>query len=69
MTNIYLKDIIKGYFIISGKWMPKDKKIFKYLSENEKKLFELSKNVYKDYNYNNLKKYMNMYLKKIRCEK
>lgn len=56
LTNIYLKDIIKGYFIINGKWMPKDKKIFKYLGGNEKSLFELSKNVYKDYKYNNLKK-------------
>lgn len=64
LTNIYLKDIIKGYFIISGKWMPKDKKIFKYLSENEKKLFELSKNVYKDYNYNNLKKVYEYVFKK-----
>ena len=64
LTNIYLKDIIKGYFIISGKWMHKDKKIFKYLSENEKKLFELSKNVYKDYNYNNLKKVYEYVFKK-----
>ncbi|WGX74587.1 hypothetical protein QJS64_10340 [Paraclostridium bifermentans] len=69
MTNIYLKDIIKGYFIISGKWMPKDKKIFKYLSENEKKLFELSKTCIKTITIIILKKYMNMYLKKIRCEK
>ncbi|EQK42453.1 hypothetical protein C672_1396 [[Clostridium] bifermentans ATCC 638] len=69
LTNIYLKDIIKGHFIMSGKWMPKDKKIFKYLSENEKKLFELSKNVYKDYNYNNLKKVYEYVFKKIICEK
>lgn len=64
LTNIYLKDIIKGYFIINGKWMPKDKKIFKYLSKNEKKLFELSKNVYKDYKYNNLKKVYEYVFKK-----
>jgi hypothetical protein len=56
LTNIYLKDIIKGYFIKNRKWMPKDKKIFKYLSENEKYLFKLVKSVYKDYEYNNLKK-------------
>ena len=36
LTNIYLKDIIRGYFIKNGKWIPKDKKLFKYLSENEK---------------------------------
>lgn len=64
LTNVYLKDIIKGYFIINGKWMPKDKKIFKYLSKNEKNLFELSKNVYKDYEYNNLKKVYEYVFKK-----
>lgn len=56
LTNIYLKDIIRGYFIKNGKWIPKDKKLFKYLSENEKDLFRLAKDVYKSYEYNNLKK-------------
>ncbi|WP_373599499.1 hypothetical protein [Paraclostridium bifermentans] len=56
LTNIYLKDIIKGYFIINSKWIPKDKKIFKYLSENEKDLFKLAKKVCEDYNYYNLEK-------------
>ena len=56
LTNIYLKDIIRGYFIKNRKWIPKDKKIFKYLSENEKNLFRLIKDVYKGYEYNDLKK-------------
>lgn len=56
LTNVYLKDIIKGYFIINSKWIPKDKKIFKYLSENEKDLFKLAKKVCEDYNYYNLEK-------------
>lgn len=56
LTNIYLKDIIEGYFIINSKWIPKDKKIFKYLSENEKDLFKLAKKVCEDYNYYNLEK-------------
>lgn len=56
LTNTYLKDIIKGYFIKNRKWIPKDKKIFKYLSENEKDLFKLVINVYEDYEYNKLKK-------------
>ena len=64
LTNTYLKDIIKGYFIKNRKWILKDKKIFKYLRENEKNLFELSKNVYKDYNYNNLKKVYQYVFKK-----
>lgn len=66
LTNMYLKDIIKGYFELNCKWMPKDKKIFKYLNENEKNLFELAKSVYKDYNYNNLKKVYDYVFKHIR---
>ena len=64
LTNIYLKDIIKGYFIINGIWMPKDKKIFKYLNENDKKIFELAENVSKDYNYTDLKKVYEYVFKK-----
>lgn len=56
LTNIYLKDIIKAYFIKNRKWIPKDKKLFKYLSENEKDLFKLVINIYEGYEYDNLKK-------------
>ena len=49
LSELYLKDIIRGYFIKNGKWIPKDKKLFKYLSENEKDLFRLAKDVYKSY--------------------
>ena len=33
LTNLYLKDIIVGYFIINNKWLPKDKKLFKSLKD------------------------------------
>ena len=53
-TNLYLKDIISEYFIINNKWMPKDKKIFNYLSENDVELFKLIECVYEEYNYKSL---------------
>ncbi|CEO20696.1 hypothetical protein [Paraclostridium sordellii] len=55
LTNTYLKDIIKGYFIKNRKWMLKDKKIFKYLRENEKDLFKLVTKVYEKHDYKDLK--------------
>ena len=56
LTNMYVKDIIKGYFVLNCRWMPKYKKLFKYLKENDKNLFELLKNIYTDYKYENIKK-------------
>lgn len=55
LTNTYLKDIIKGYFIKNRKWILKDKKIFKYLRENEKDLFKLATKVYEKHDYRDLK--------------
>ncbi|MDU7904690.1 MAG: hypothetical protein E7J33_03910 [Peptostreptococcaceae bacterium] len=55
LTNTYLKDIIKGYFIKNRKWILKDKKIFKYLRENEKDLFKLVTKVYEKHDYRDLK--------------
>lgn len=33
LTNLYLKDIIIGYFNINDKWVPKDKKLLKVLKK------------------------------------
>ena len=41
LTNLYLKDIIVGYFIINNKWLPKDKKLFKSLKDENIELFRL----------------------------
>lgn len=54
LTNLYLKDIIVGYFSINRKWVPKDKKIIKTLKIEDSKLFDLVQNVQKYYKYEDL---------------
>lgn len=54
LTNLYLKDIIVGYFSINRKWVPKDKKIMKTLKIEDSKLFDLVQNVQKYYKYEDL---------------
>lgn len=54
LTNLYLKDIIVGYFSINNKWIPKDKKLIKTLKKENKELFNLIQNIYKNYRYEDL---------------
>ena len=54
LTNLYLKDIIVGYFSINRKWIPKDKKIFESLKKENLELFNLVQIVQKNYKYNDL---------------
>ena len=54
LTNLYLKDIIVGYFIINNKWIPKDKKILKSLENENLELFKLCKVAIEKYDYNEL---------------
>ena len=54
LTNLYLKDIIVGYFIINNKWLPKDKKLFKSLKDENIELFRLCKKVIENYEYKDL---------------
>lgn len=54
LTNLYLKDIIVGYFIINNKWIPKDKKLFKILKDENIELFKLCKKVTETYEYKDL---------------
>ena len=56
LTNLYLKDIIVGYFIINNKWIPKDKKLLKSLKNENIELFKLCKVAIEKYNYNELEK-------------
>ena len=65
MTNIYLKDIIREYFNINKKWIPKDKKIFKYLNENDKYLLDLLEKVYENYDYNRIEDLYNYVFNKV----
>lgn len=54
LTNLYLKDIIVGYFIINNKWIPKDKKLFKALKDESIEIFNLCKKAIKTYKYEDL---------------
>lgn len=54
LTNLYLKDIIVGYFSINSKWIPKDKKLIKTLKKENEELFNLIQNIYKNYRYDDL---------------
>lgn len=54
LTNIYIKDIIIGYFIINNKWIPKDKNLLKELKKENLELFNLVKNVHENYKYEDL---------------
>lgn len=54
LTNLYLKDIIVGYFIINNRWIPKDKKLFISLKEEDIKVYNLCKRVIETYEYKNL---------------
>ena len=47
-------DIIVGYFIINNKWLPKDKKLFKSLKDENIELFRLCKKVIETYEYKDL---------------
>ena len=54
LTNLYLKDIIVGYFIKNNKWIPKDKKLFKVLKDENIEIFNLCKKAIKTYKYEDL---------------
>ena len=41
LVNLYLKELIVGYFTINNKWIPKDKKLFKELKIESPQLYKL----------------------------
>lgn len=54
LLNIYLKELIVSYFRLNNKWIPKDKKLFKELENEDKYLFDLIKRVSESYKYEEL---------------
>ena len=54
LTNLYLKDIIVGYFIINNRWIPKDKKLFNSLKEEDIRSYKLCKKAIETYEYKDL---------------
>ncbi|KPI54549.1 hypothetical protein IM33_07835 [Clostridioides difficile] len=65
LTNLYLKDIIIGYFNINDKWVPKDKKLLKVLKKENNKLFELVSRVSENYDYQKLLDVYNYIFKEV----
>lgn len=50
LSSLYLKDTLKAYFTVNKKWIPKDKKLFKVLKEDNKELYDMSQKLYINYN-------------------
>ncbi|MCC0636572.1 MULTISPECIES: hypothetical protein [unclassified Clostridioides] len=69
LTNLYLKDIIIGYFNINDKWVPKDKKLLKVLKKENKELFNLVSKVSESYDYQKLLDVYNYIFKEIETKK
>ncbi|UWD47789.1 hypothetical protein NYR90_14710 [Clostridioides difficile] len=69
LTNLYLKDIIIGYFNINDKWVPKDKKLLKVLKKEDNELFSLVSKVSENYDYQKLLDVYNYIFKEIETKK
>lgn len=54
LTNLYLKDIIIGYFIVNDMWIPKDKKLLREIKKEDKNIYKLIEKLLKDYKYEDL---------------
>lgn len=54
LINIYLSKVIKLFYIINDKWLPKDKKLLKSLKEDDYTMYKLVCNVIGDNTYENL---------------
>ena len=54
LIYMYLKKIIKTYYVINDIWIPKDKKLLKSLKTQNLKLYELTSNIIYDNKYENL---------------
>lgn len=69
LTNLYLKDIIIGYFNINDKWVPKDKKLLKVLKKENNELFNLVSKVSENYDYQKLLDVYNYIFKETETKK
>lgn len=69
LTNLYLKDIIIGYFKINDNWVPKDKNLLKELKKENKELFNFIEEIHEEYDYNLLLQLYNHIFKEIKYTK
>ncbi|SHG96634.1 nucleotidyltransferase domain-containing protein [Tepidibacter thalassicus] len=68
LSNLYLRDIIRAYFVINKKWIPKDKKLFKVLSETDNNLYQMVQKLYINYDTDILKEMINYIFKDIKID-
>ena len=54
LVNLYLKELIVGYFTINNKWIPKDKKLFKELKKEDIYLYNLASEIKGEKEYEKL---------------
>ena len=54
LVNLYLKELIVGYFTINNKWIPKDKKLFKELKKEDSYLYDLANEIKGEEKYEKL---------------
>lgn len=54
LVNLYLKELIVGYFTINNKWIPKDKKLLNELKNDNPRLYELVNEVKDEEKYEKL---------------
>lgn len=66
LANLYIRDIMRSYFMLNKKWIPKDKKLFSILEKENKELYELITEFYQDYSYVQLAKIHNYVFKNIK---
>jgi hypothetical protein len=66
LSNLYIKDIIRSYFMLNKKWVPKDKKLLSVLKKDNEELHELIVKFYQDHSYVQLEKIYNYVFKNIK---
>lgn len=69
LTNLYLKDIIVGYFTINNKWVPKDKKLLSTLKKEDINLYNLVEQTLKTKKYEDLLNVYNYIFNNIKVSK
>lgn len=65
LSSLYLRDVVRSYFSVNNKWIPKDKNLFKILKEDNIELYEMSQKLYINYNPNILEDMINYIFKDV----
>lgn len=66
LSNLCVRDLIKSYFMLNKKWVPKDKKLFSVLKKDNKELYELVNKYYQEHSSIQLEKIYNYVFKNIK---